>query len=271
MKMPPKNASNRGIAWHQSEVHALLDIWADQEIQEQLAGRLHNMCVYDKISRKLKELGFNRTGEQCREKIKKLRRDYKTVVDNNYSPAFARRLLGFYDKVHNIFGKSSTEKPPQDSESITLNDNLVNLDENNCDLFQLDIETELLGIETLNSSGISNVSDNSLEENYRETSNVHTSDDINNDITKEFTRDEIADDIYKNYEKLQDSLINKHNSLHKKFIELEKERFAKEIEREEQSLFCLQKETRESKAKELEFYTSLLQLLAAKKRFSLKI
>ncbi|CAL1271895.1 unnamed protein product [Larinioides sclopetarius] len=114
--------TNKGVAWLYSEICALLDIWADQEIQQQLAGRLHNMCIYEKISKKLGDLGIHRTGEQCREKIKKLRRDYKTVVDNNYSPAFARKMLGCYDKVHEIFGKCTVVKPSFVIESIVYNE-----------------------------------------------------------------------------------------------------------------------------------------------------
>ncbi|GBM46007.1 hypothetical protein AVEN_124888-1 [Araneus ventricosus] len=115
--------TNKGVAWLYNEVCALLDIWADQEIQQQLAGRLHNMCIYEKISKRLADLGIHRTGEQCREKIKKLRRDYKTVVDNNYSPAFARKMLGCYDKVHEIFGKCTVIKPSFVIESIVYNEN----------------------------------------------------------------------------------------------------------------------------------------------------
>ncbi|GFX29718.1 uncharacterized protein TNCV_2750521 [Trichonephila clavipes] len=118
--------TNKGVAWLYNEVCALLDIWADQEIQQQLAGRLHNMCIYEKISKRLADLGIHRTGEQCREKIKKLRRDYKTVVDNNYSPAFARKMLVCYDKVHEIFGKCAVLKPSFVIESIIYNENILN-------------------------------------------------------------------------------------------------------------------------------------------------
>lgn len=117
--------TNKGVAWLYNEVCALLDIWADQEIQQQLAGRLHNMCIYEKISKRLADLDIHRTGEQCREKIKKLRRDYKTVVDNNYSPAFARKMLGCYDKVHEIFGKCTVVKPSFVIESLVYNENFL--------------------------------------------------------------------------------------------------------------------------------------------------
>ncbi|GIY63078.1 uncharacterized protein CEXT_732391 [Caerostris extrusa] len=118
--------TNKGVVWLHNEVCALLDVWADRQIQQQLAGRLHNMCVYEKISKRLADLGINRTGEQCREKIKKLKRDYKTVVDNNYSPAFARKLLGSYDKVNEIFGKCTIVKPSFVIESIVYNENFSN-------------------------------------------------------------------------------------------------------------------------------------------------
>ena len=41
----------------------------------------HNQEVYDRIAAKLCEAGYNWTGKQCREKVKKLRSEYRKVKD----------------------------------------------------------------------------------------------------------------------------------------------------------------------------------------------
>ena len=73
----------RGNLWSEEEVHALIAIWGEEEIQTQLDGATRNKKVFDKIARQLIELGFPRTGHQCREKIKKLKSDYRKAKDSS--------------------------------------------------------------------------------------------------------------------------------------------------------------------------------------------
>lgn len=261
-----KKASNRGVAWLHSEVNALLDIWADQEIQEQLAGRLHNMCIYDKISRKLKDLGFDRTGEQCREKIKKLRRDYKTVVDNNYSPAFARRLLGFYDKVHKLFGKPSSQKQLSDIETNVQNVLSESLKEDNSDVFQSDSDMELSVSSFTNNI---NMPENIFTEN--------TTDDKNNtellknnnnesDVSDKSTEDEMMfQTIYQQYTLLQESLKIRQDLINTKLLEFYENFFENELQRKKQRLLSLEIQRHRTKSQELNLHKTLLQFLAHQK------
>ncbi len=46
------------------------------DIQEELDGAVRNKVVFNEISRKLKEQGHNRDTEQCRNKIKSLKKQY---------------------------------------------------------------------------------------------------------------------------------------------------------------------------------------------------
>ena len=48
----------------------------EDNIQEQLEGCHRNREVYIRIARKLNDCGFKRSFEQCREKIKKLKKGY---------------------------------------------------------------------------------------------------------------------------------------------------------------------------------------------------
>ena len=71
------------LCWDRSETMALIDIWSDDAIQGQLEGMKRNKKVFQTISDKLAERGFTRTYEQCQNKVKALKKDYKRVKDNN--------------------------------------------------------------------------------------------------------------------------------------------------------------------------------------------
>lgn len=61
--------------WSDSEVFKLIDLWGEQGIQEQLEGSKRNKHVCEKLSSDLAKHGIEKTGEQCRSKVKKLRQE----------------------------------------------------------------------------------------------------------------------------------------------------------------------------------------------------
>ena len=62
---------SHGSAWSDNEVAALIAIWGDADIQDQLDGATRNKTIFDKISKKLQENGYNMDGQQCRAKIER--------------------------------------------------------------------------------------------------------------------------------------------------------------------------------------------------------
>ena len=97
------------VNWSHAEVYKLISIWSDDAIQEQLVGHRRNSQVYKKISESLAESGFSRTFEQCREKVKKLRAEYKKVKDRHKETGQGRfSEWEFYDAIGH---KHSTEPP----------------------------------------------------------------------------------------------------------------------------------------------------------------
>ena len=68
------------VNWSRDEVFKLISLWSEDVIQDQLEGCWRNSQVY-KITDGLREAGFSRMFEQCREKIKKLKAEYKKVKD----------------------------------------------------------------------------------------------------------------------------------------------------------------------------------------------
>ena len=69
--------------WYNSEVKALITIWSDDKIQEQLDGVVRNKAVFEKNADKMAEVGYTRDWFQCRQKIKNLKNEYKKIKDNN--------------------------------------------------------------------------------------------------------------------------------------------------------------------------------------------
>ncbi|RXN22497.1 zinc finger and SCAN domain-containing 29-like protein [Labeo rohita] len=69
--------------WTDCEVQALLSIYYSKDIQRGFASSKHNSKVYNNISVRLLQVGIHHSAKQCREKLKKLKQDYKKIKDNN--------------------------------------------------------------------------------------------------------------------------------------------------------------------------------------------
>ena len=69
--------------WSDSEVINLIELWGEEGIQEQLEGAKRNKHVYEKLGREPQKTGSDKTAEQCRAKIKKLKLDYRKVKDKH--------------------------------------------------------------------------------------------------------------------------------------------------------------------------------------------
>lgn len=101
-----------GTAWTDEETITLIEIWGEEAIQAQLEGCKRNIHVYEKIARELCDAGYERTGKQCREKIKKLKGDYKKIKDNNSETGRKRKNWRFYDAVNEVLGCKPATTPP---------------------------------------------------------------------------------------------------------------------------------------------------------------
>ena len=65
--------------WTTVETKALIDIWGEATVQEQLDNVRRNKNVYEQIVSELAEQGWNKTWKQCRVKIKNLTQRYRKV------------------------------------------------------------------------------------------------------------------------------------------------------------------------------------------------
>nr|XP_020455284.1 uncharacterized protein LOC109959892 isoform X2 [Monopterus albus] len=70
--------------WTNQEVQALIRFWGDEAIQRELESAVRNEKVYQKISQRLAEMGIQHTAKQCREKIKKMKQDYRKIKSQDW-------------------------------------------------------------------------------------------------------------------------------------------------------------------------------------------
>ncbi|XP_043762616.1 multifunctional protein ADE2 isoform X1 [Cervus elaphus] len=110
----PTVANEGGKHWTAPEVRALIGIWSDQGIQQQLEGTMRNKRIFEQIAAKLQKLGIERDWKQCRTKYKNLKHEYKTV-------RMARDLgvaksMKFFTELDAILGHKKTENSQQESQ-----------------------------------------------------------------------------------------------------------------------------------------------------------
>ncbi|XP_039989915.1 1-aminocyclopropane-1-carboxylate synthase-like protein 1 [Xiphias gladius] len=87
----------RGSNWTDPEIVELLQLWSDESVQIELESSLRNQRVFDRIAHVLHEKGIYRTGDQCREKIKKMKLEYRRIKDNH-----KMRSWKFYDVMDRV-------------------------------------------------------------------------------------------------------------------------------------------------------------------------
>lgn len=199
-----------------------------------------------------------------------MRRDYKTVIHNNYSPTYARRLLGFYDKVHKVFGKPSDLEQLHDIENA-LNKSSDNGSENNSTILQSDVEMELSTESFTNS--ILNTADSFISDIVTDEldSDIHSIKLIKSSKEKLVQEKEsMLENIFQNCTLLTETLTRAQNSLNNKLTEFRKKQIDEELERESRGLQFLECQRQKTKSQELKMYNTLLQLLANRKGFEIE-
>ncbi|XP_077376570.1 uncharacterized protein LOC144018206 [Festucalex cinctus] len=90
--------------WTDEEVQALLSIYGDEETQRHFESATRNDKVYQLITAKLAELSIFHTQKQVREKLKKLKQDYKKLKDHNNRSGNDRKINKWYERLDVILG-----------------------------------------------------------------------------------------------------------------------------------------------------------------------
>ena len=109
--MADQTETNRGTTWADKEIKALLTIWGDSKLQEELDGAVRNKVVFQRIAKMLREQGYERDWKQCRAKVKNLKTKYREIKDHNGETGRGRKTCKFYKELDRILGHRPASVP----------------------------------------------------------------------------------------------------------------------------------------------------------------
>ncbi|KAG8237626.1 hypothetical protein J437_LFUL017702 [Ladona fulva] len=111
---------NRGLAWSVAETQLLIGLWSENKILNVTDGTTNNAKVYEKFAKKLEKRGFHRTTAQIRDRMKRLKRDYKEVVDSNKTGS-GKKTCHFFNELDRILGNNAFTNAVIDHDSVPMN------------------------------------------------------------------------------------------------------------------------------------------------------
>nr|XP_003223685.1 PREDICTED: uncharacterized protein LOC100553256 [Anolis carolinensis]XP_008113300.1 PREDICTED: uncharacterized protein LOC100553256 [Anolis carolinensis]XP_008113301.1 PREDICTED: uncharacterized protein LOC100553256 [Anolis carolinensis]XP_016850725.1 PREDICTED: uncharacterized protein LOC100553256 [Anolis carolinensis] len=111
-KASQAKGKGKGTHWGFHEIQDLLDIWGEKKVQDALRAVHINIDVFEEIAEQMRKRGRSRTAEECRNKTKAMRLEYKRVQAHNKCLGNARKTCAFYAKLENILkGDASIDHP----------------------------------------------------------------------------------------------------------------------------------------------------------------
>lgn len=100
---------DRGFTWMDDETVALIEIYSKEDVQQELNGSKRNISVYERIARELSDVGYKRTAYQCREKIKRLRKEYHLAKYCLEHDITNKKPMKHFELVDKIFNRDNSE------------------------------------------------------------------------------------------------------------------------------------------------------------------
>ena len=98
--------------WSEEEVMKLIELWGEDSVQAQLEGSKRNSQIFDKIASEMRTAGYDRTGTQAREKIKKLRGEYRKIKDKKGKSGEGNKPWKYFDVLDAILEHKPATCPP---------------------------------------------------------------------------------------------------------------------------------------------------------------
>ncbi|TSS11564.1 Zinc finger and SCAN domain-containing protein 29 [Bagarius yarrelli] len=114
--------------WQSKETKTLIGIWSEDELQRELDGTVRNQKVFQKISQRMWELGYNRSPDRCRVKIKKLKQDYRRLKEYNKRNGMKPKTNQWYDAMDAVLGpmEGNVGRSARAESSSSLLDSVIN-------------------------------------------------------------------------------------------------------------------------------------------------
>lgn len=97
----------RGYHWSDAETRALLTIWGEHDVQTALDGNFRNSHVYRDVAGRLGDMGYDRTPDQCRVRVKSLKRQYFQAKKASKKNGHYAKIFRFYKDMERILSSRS--------------------------------------------------------------------------------------------------------------------------------------------------------------------
>ena len=100
-------SGNKMAGWSQEETFSLIAIWGSDSIQGQLKVSKRNKSIFMKVASELSAMGYSRTAEQCREKVKKMKGEYRKRKSNE--EGYIGKQWKFLDAMDKVMSKQEQD------------------------------------------------------------------------------------------------------------------------------------------------------------------
>lgn len=115
------SSSSPGSIWSRAETVKLISLWGQEEIQLKLH-ECKNKSIYEEVAKDMKDSGYDRNFQQCRDKVKKLKVEYKKVKDKKKKTGTGKPTWEFFDDMDNILGDRPSTVPPVVLDSLDIDE-----------------------------------------------------------------------------------------------------------------------------------------------------
>ncbi|KAF5749288.1 hypothetical protein HS088_TW04G01253 [Tripterygium wilfordii] len=219
-----------GHRWPRQETLALLRIRSEMESAFRDASA--KGPLWDELSRKLAELGYNRSGKKCKEKFENVYKYHKRTKEGR-SGKSETKTYRFFDQLQALENHQSKPQIPEPAMSVANNPPIISTT-----VSQITVpSTTVFANQALNPSLIPPPPTNPLETNV-----VASFPNISGDLISNSTSSSTSSDVGRRgkrtrrwtdfFEKLMKGVVEKQEELQKKFLEAlekrEQERLVKE-------------------------------------------
>ncbi|XP_044041421.1 uncharacterized protein LOC122870995 isoform X4 [Siniperca chuatsi] len=108
------------VNWSHEETKALIAVWSEEKIQHDLGESFRNEKVYREVSGRLAAVGMSRSAKQCRDKIKKLKLEYRKIKKHSDRCGDKVKTFRWYDAMDTIMSErpATTDNTEQSATMI---------------------------------------------------------------------------------------------------------------------------------------------------------
>ncbi|XP_077207327.1 uncharacterized protein LOC143844274 [Paroedura picta] len=97
-------ATGRGPTWRDAEIRDLIAIFSEEKIQDAFQSSHRNREVFEQVAIKMRALGHNRTGLECRSKTKTMRAEYMRAVNHNKGSGNEKVTCPYFEEQRPLYG-----------------------------------------------------------------------------------------------------------------------------------------------------------------------